>query len=108
MGRPLHIPGAASDEFEAKNSIGKRIRQARKDRNLSQIELSTETGMLSSTVSCLESGRTKPGALALIQLALALDVSTDWLLFGEAGRAGHKARLMRDEKSCVAGWEDES
>lgn len=60
-----------------------RIRQRRKEKGLSQAELAEKTGLTQTTISTIEKGKSDTTTKALCQIAKALDVSIDWLLFGE-------------------------
>lgn len=68
-------------------SIGKRIKEARKLRGLSQNELAAKIGIKQPTLSELESGESQ-GTTRLAQLAHALGVSPLWL---ETGRGPQDA-----------------
>ena len=60
--------------------LGSRIRQARTDRNMSQIELAEACGISVPYVSDIERGKKCFSVDILLRIALALQVSTDWLL----------------------------
>lgn len=60
--------------------LGSRIRQARTDKNMSQIELAEACGISVPYVSDIERGKKCFSVDILLRLALALQVSTDWLL----------------------------
>lgn len=60
--------------------IGERIRERRKERNLSQSELAELANLNYVTISKYESGKVEPGAKAIARIANALDISTDELL----------------------------
>lgn len=60
--------------------LGSRIRQARTDRNMSQIELAEACGISIPYVSDIERGKKCFSVDILQRIALALQVSTDWLL----------------------------
>lgn len=60
---------------------------------MKQAKLAYDVGRTISDVSGWERGRHLPGALSLAYLALALDVSADWILFGQgAGPSGEFVR----------------
>lgn len=52
--------------------MGKRIRQAREDRGLSQMELSDVTGRRQAAISAMENGKMEPDASTLVLLANVL------------------------------------
>ena len=57
-----------------------RLRYVREVRQLSQVELAQKTKMPSTSISHLEAGSRKPSFDNLRRLAVALEVSTDYLL----------------------------
>ena len=61
-------------------TVGDRIRELRKARNLNQDELAELALLNRVTIAKYEAGRVEPGAQALSRLADALDVSVDDLL----------------------------
>lgn len=62
------------------NSLGERIREIRIKKNLTQKTLAQRTGISLKMLHNYEIGRNEPGASALSWLAIALNVSSDWLL----------------------------
>jgi len=65
-------------------TFGQRIRQRRKALGLTQAELGRQCGKSESAVSLWESGGiTDIMGTTLTRLARALQVSVDWLLYGE-------------------------
>ena len=70
-------------DFEA---IGKRVQQARKTQRYTQAELSEMINMSSQNLSCLERGTTGISIPTLISLCKALDVSADYILFGNEAK----------------------
>jgi len=66
-------------------SIGTRIREARKESKLTQIELAKKVGMKQSTLSELETGESA-GTTNLAQIAAALRVNALWLETGKGDR----------------------
>lgn len=65
------------DYFE----IGQRIRKLRKVHGLSQEELAERVGISTTHMSHIETGNTKLSLPVLVDLATALEVRTDELLF---------------------------
>lgn len=65
------------------NTIGERIRYARKNKNLTLTELKEKTGLSTGNLSDLENNKSMPSANALIQLKKVLNISIDWILTGE-------------------------
>ena len=73
------------------------LRNKRKQRRMSQIELARIAGLQQSHVGHYEAGRRSPSALNLISLATALGCSTDYLLGRSADSewdAGYRAGIM--------------
>ena len=68
-------------------NFGKRLRQLRKEKGLTQAELAKLLSIGESTVSFYESGKRQPDYETLIRLAEVFYVSVDYLL----GRTEHKA-----------------
>jgi transcriptional regulator with XRE-family HTH domain len=68
------------DDGEVAMALGERIREVRKERGWSQAELGEKVGTDSQHISRYENGRITPSVDALVRLAAALDVSTDYLL----------------------------
>lgn len=63
----------------AKTDFGKRLRQIRKERGVSQANLAKETGILQQSVSYYELGVNEPVLSSLIRLADYFDISLDEL-----------------------------
>ena len=62
--------------------IGNRIRLVRKGQQMSQNELSERVGISSNYLCEIERGRRTPSSQILFYVAVALNVSTDYLLKG--------------------------
>lgn len=60
--------------------IGRRLRQAREQKGLSLIDLAKRTGAYNSNLSCYETGKRIPSLEIFLALAMALEVSADYLL----------------------------
>lgn len=63
-------------------SIGERIREARKELGLNQVDLARKIGVSQPAVANWESGVHDPRRLMLVKIADALQVSADWLASG--------------------------
>lgn len=61
--------------------IGQRIRKVRKARGLSQDALAEKVGISTTHMSHIETGNTKLSLAVFVELATALDVRADELLF---------------------------
>ncbi len=66
--------------------IGKRIRQIRKDRKLTQEELSFKLAIDVQTMSNIERGVTGIKTITLYRLCRELSLSSDAIVFGERSR----------------------
>ncbi len=66
--------------------IGKRIRQLREVKSLSQGDIERRSGLLRSYISRVEGGYTTPSLATLDKFAKALEVQTYQLLFQGEGR----------------------
>lgn len=63
-------------------TIGKRIRDRRKELHLTQTDIKSAVGISSGNISDIENGKRLPAALTLVQLASVLQCSIDWMLTG--------------------------
>ena len=64
-------------------SIGERIRNVRKKKNLTITQLKEITGLSAGNLSDIENSKISPSSNALIKLKNALGVSIDWILTGK-------------------------
>jgi transcriptional regulator with XRE-family HTH domain len=86
-------------------ALGERIRELRKEHGWSQAELGKLIGTDSQYVSRYENGRITPSADALIRIAAALEVSTDYLLLEGVPRKvldGHNLGGLGDRLADLA------
>lgn len=60
-----------------------RLKTARQDKNLTQQELATETGINVGQISHYETGHSRPGPDNIVKLSRALGRSIDWLMSAE-------------------------
>ena len=60
--------------------IGSRIKKARKDKNISQIDFADMVQISTSHLSDIENGKTNIGLDIFIRITESLQVSADWLL----------------------------
>jgi len=65
------------------DTIGKRIRYARKINKLSLTEVKDKTGLSTGNLSELENDKFAPSSNTLIEFKQLFDISIDWLLTGE-------------------------
>ena len=64
--------------------IGKRIKECRRQQNLKQDALAWNAEISASYLSCIENGVKKASLGSIIRIAKALNVSVEFLLFGDA------------------------
>lgn len=78
--------------MQAKNLCGKRVKLARIDRDMKQVDLSAALSVdhgieiSQKAISRLERGVRPVSDIELVSLAKLLDVTTSWLLFGEKSK----------------------
>ncbi|GAB4072680.1 hypothetical protein GCM10028778_04350 [Barrientosiimonas marina] len=65
------------DNKEMNEAIGKRIKQERKKKNVTQKELGNLIGVKHNTISSYESGTNAPEQNAIFKIAKALDIQID-------------------------------
>ena len=63
-------------------TIGKRIKERRKELNLTQLDIKDKVGISAGNISDIERGNRLPAAGTLVQLATVLDCSIDYILTG--------------------------
>lgn len=77
--------------------FGKRIEQRRKEKNIKQYDLAKLIGLTQQTISSYEKGKNKPSIDILRRLAEELDVSSDYLLYGNVVNKG----LTEEQKEVL-------
>lgn len=84
-------------------AIGQRIRKIRKARAFSQEELASRIGISMTHMSHIETGNTKLSLPVLVDLAAALEVRTDELLYDEHPQARNASMesLIRILNGCT-------
>ena len=65
---------------EQLKALGDRIREARKDKGLTQLELAEKVKISPTYLSEIELGKTNFGVETLVRISEELQISTDWLL----------------------------
>lgn len=70
--------------------IGDRIRECRKEKDLTQEELAEQLSVSSNTISKIENGQQIFKIDKLSQLARVFEVTTDYLLYGKAEGTYHE------------------
>lgn len=84
-------------------SIGSRIRLLRTEKSVSQAKLAKQIAVSSGNVGEWETGRSKPGADALMALSTFFDVSTDWIL---TGKESQQSNVQISERETNINEED--
>jgi transcriptional regulator with XRE-family HTH domain len=94
---------AASRAKELYTKIGERIRNVRKDKDLSLNELARRTGFAKSYLSQIENLKREPSISALSQIAHVLDVDVLFLLSGETQDSGAQSFTIvkKEERKTV-------
>lgn len=77
------------------DSIGSRLAQARESRGWNQADLAKDMGVPAARISEWENGKYSPSVERLGQLAAALNVSTDQIIYGFSGRADTASSIRK-------------
>ena len=70
-------------------AIGNRIKEKRKELNLTQLDINNKVGISSGNISDIERGNRLPAATTLVQLSDVLDCSIDYILTGKSPNRGN-------------------
>jgi transcriptional regulator with XRE-family HTH domain len=78
------------------DSIGGRLKIARRTAGLTLEQLATKTGYALTTLSSIENGHDKPSTRLLDALIQALEVKREWIVTGKGSMegAGRRAKVM--------------
>ena len=84
--------------------IGNRIREIRKSKNLTQTKLAEISGVEPSNISHIERAATKLSLPTLINIANALEVTLDELVYGNIAKSSHISIKLIDDllADCTA------
>lgn len=107
MKAELETLAPMSDTPAHRQSLGARIKEARKARGMSQPQLATAVGVSSQAVGQWERGTTSPTHDRLERLAVVLDRSLVWLLSGSDVTATEEAVRQAVEAYSARGIQDE-
>jgi len=88
------------------DTVGKRIRYARKMNNLTLTEVKNLTGLSTGNLSDLENDKFMPSANALISFRKVFNVSIDWLLTGVPPITLAKGEMVKEEQTLYLTEED--
>jgi transcriptional regulator with XRE-family HTH domain len=80
-----------------KMSIGNRIRELRKKKELSQSELGEMVNLSYGGIAAMEQGRSNPSAEVIIKLSKVFEISADYLLTGKE----EAATISPDEQEII-------
>lgn len=78
-------------------SVGKRIKQKRKENGITQLQIQEQTSISSGNLSCIENGKYLPSSSALLELSKILKCSMEWLLTGEQAIANKDANAATSD-----------
>ena len=78
------------------SSYGERLLKARKKKELTRVELGKLCGITGRTIQNYELGHVTPNRIDVSQrLADVLDISVDYLIYGEKGKQNSRKRIRR-------------
>ncbi len=83
------------------DSIGKRIKAIRQDKNMTQTQLANKIFISESYMALIEMDKRNPSTDIIIKLADALNISSDYLLFGDITK--NNMTLFNEWKSLTDG-----
>lgn len=86
--------------------IGLRIRQRRKELNITQTQIQEQTSISSGNLSCIENGKYLPSAVALMELSKILCCSIDWMLTGESSISNTDQFSDIKEKELISAFRE--
>ena len=97
MGHSQHMQG------EVTNTLGARLKVARKRKRMTQESVAALMGLTHATVGQWEKDLTRPDVPHLIEAAELYDVSLDWLAWGGDVGSGIESRIRRIHKTLRPG-----
>ena len=90
--------GTMTDSFPVdKENIKVRIKQIRKEKNLSMEKFASSVGCSKQLISFIESGKISPSNLLISNISSAFNVNRDWLLTGVGEMYGNQEEELDDE-----------
>lgn len=87
------------------DSLGSRLRRAREDKRLSQVDVFKKTGINNKTLSRYENNGTEPDADSLKRLSELYEVTTDWIIGGENQKESAPALPISELDRIIAATE---
>ena len=88
--------------------IGKRIKEIRKNGNLTISEIAMRAGVTSGLISRIENGRTIPSLPVLLKIISSLDIEVTDFFSGLPQANGYKYIISRKEENTVIEKEDDA
>ena len=88
--------------------IGKRIKEIRKNGNLTISEIAMRAGVTSGLISRIENGRTIPSLPVLLKIISSLDIEVTDFFSGLPKASGSKYIISRKEENTVIEKEDDA
>lgn len=80
-------------------ALGERIRQRRKELNLTQDDLSRALGVTPQHISAIEQNKRAPSLSSLVSISKELGVTNDFLLTGKEGIATEAIPAIKADKT---------
>lgn len=93
------------DEDGAMKSIGERIRNRRKELELTQLDIQSITGISTGALSEIENGNRKPSIIIFYILSQVLECSMDWLAAGKYAHSENTEIYTPEEKKLLEGFQ---
>lgn len=93
------------------SSLGKRLREARKNKKLTQQDVSNKLGMDFTTISKYENDKSEPDLETIFNLSKLYDVNASWILGSSLEKQNHVREDMvefTDLKSTIRLLEEEA
>lgn len=84
-------------------ALGERIRQRRKELELTQDSLARNLGVTPQHISAIEQNRRAPSLTSLVLIAKELGVTTDFLLTGDEGVSNEAIPAIKADKTLSPG-----
>lgn len=88
------------NEKKFKEQLGRRIKKAREDMQVTQVELARKLGMERSSITKIEAGQNQPSAFLLTRIADILEVSAAWLI-ASSGQEAEFVEAFGDDKKFI-------
>lgn len=90
------------------DTIGKRIRYARKINKMSLTDVKNETGLSTGNLSELENDKFAPSSNALIAFRRLFNVSIDWILTGDSPMEIAKDEIVNESSEIYLSDEEKN